>query len=86
MAPATNSEEIISGPKGLRERKLLDFGNYGSLPQSRIERNKIAKKIRHLINRNFPDYVRSLKSGVGGLPGFWLNKRGKALIKIMWYR
>ncbi len=77
LAPATNSEEIINGVKGLRERKLLDFENYGSLPQSRIERNKIAKKIRHLINRNFPDYVRSLKSGVGGLPGFWLNKRGE---------
>ncbi len=80
LAPATNSEEIISGPKGLRERKILDFENYGSLPQSRIERNKIAKKIRSLINRNFPDYVRKQNSSIGGIPGFWLDKRGKVCL------
>jgi hypothetical protein len=77
LTPATNSEEIVYGSKGLRERKILDFENYGSLPQSRLERNKLAKKIRCLINRNFPDYVRKHKSSVSGLPGFWLNKRGK---------
>lgn len=77
LAPAINSEEIINGSKGLRERKIPDFENYGSFPQSRIERNKIAKKIRCLINRKFPDYVRTQKSSVSGLPGFWLNKRGK---------
>ncbi|CAN5462720.1 DUF3854 domain-containing protein [soil metagenome] len=77
LAPATNSKEITEGPKGLRERKILDFENYGSLPQSRVERNKIAKKIRCMINRNFPDYVREHQSSISGLPGFWVDKRGK---------
>lgn len=78
LAPAKNSDEIINGQKGLRERKILDFENYGSLPQSRAERNKIAKKIRCLINKNFPGFVRKQNSSVGGLPGFWLDKRGNA--------
>ena len=80
LAPAANSEEIINGPKGLRERKILNFENYGSLPQSRIERNKIAKKIRCLINRNFPEYVRKQKLSITGLPGFWIDKVGKIQI------
>lgn len=77
LSPATNSEEIINGAKGLRERKILDFENYGSFPQSRVERNKIAKKIRYLINRTFPNYVREHLSSISGLPGFWVDKRGK---------
>lgn len=77
LSPATESDEIINGPKGLRERKILDFENYGNLPQTQAEREKIAKKIRVLINQNFPDFVRKHKSSVAGLPGFWLDKTGK---------
>ncbi len=76
LASATNSGEIIDGPKGLRARKILDIENYGSLPQTRTERRDLAKQIRHSINRQFPDYVRKQKSGVAGLPGFWLDKCG----------
>jgi len=77
LSPATRFPELIDGPKGLRSRKILDFGNYGSLPQSRAEREDIAKLIRVLINREFPDFVRKQKSSVTGLPGFWLDKTGK---------
>jgi len=77
LAPATNSTEIIEGPKGLRSRKILDFENYGSLPRTQSERRDLAKEIRRLINREFPDYVRQRKSGINGLPGFWLDKGGK---------
>lgn len=77
LFPATNSEEIINGPKGLRARKILDFENYGSLPQAHSERQDLAKQIRNSINRQFPDYVRKQKSGITGLPGFWLDKSGK---------
>lgn len=77
LSPATRFSEIIDGPKGLRSRKILDFDNYGSLPQSRAEREDIAKQIRVLINREFPDFVRKQKSSVTGLPGFWLDKTGK---------
>lgn len=77
LSPATNSKEIIDGPKGLRARKILDFENYGSLPQSRAERAFIAKQIRAFLNKQYPDYVRKRKSSIAGLPGFWLDKTGK---------
>ena len=77
LSPASESDEIINGPKGLRARKILDFENYGSLPQTRAEREFIAKQIRVSINRNFPDFVRKQKSSVTGLPGFWLDKTGR---------
>ena len=82
LATAADSEEIINGPKGLQARKILDFEHYGSLPQSHLERNKIAKKIRCLINKNFPDYVRKRKSNIAGLPDFWIDKGGKIQIGI----
>lgn len=77
LAPATHSKEIVDGPKGLRARKILDFENYGSLPQTQTERRDLAKEIRRLVNQKFPDYVRKLKASVGGLPGFWLDESGK---------
>lgn len=82
LAPATNSNEIINGPKGLRERKILDFENYGSLPQNQTVRTAIARKIRRLINQNFPNYVRKEKSSFTGVPGFWFDNNGKA--RLWW--
>ncbi len=80
LSPAVNSDEIINGIKGLRARRILDFENYGSLPQNQNERRKIAKVIRNSICRQFPDYVRKQKSSVGGLPGFWVNKKDQVQI------
>ncbi len=77
LAPATCENEIIDGPKGLRARKILNFEDYGSLPQTRSERRALAKQIRQLINQKFPDYVRRQKSGITGLPGFWFDKCGQ---------
>ncbi len=77
LSPATRFPEIIDGPKGLRSRKIFDFENYGSLPQSRAEREALAKQIRVLINQEFPDFVRKQESSVTGLPGFWLDKTGR---------
>ena len=45
LYPAFESDEIINGPKGLHSRKILDFENYGSLPQTRAERENLAKKL-----------------------------------------
>lgn len=78
LAPATNSQEIIDGQKGLRARKILDFENYGSLPQKILERTAIARKIRNLINQNFPDLIRQKKSSIASVPGFWLSQNGSA--------
>jgi hypothetical protein len=77
LSPATQSPTIIDGPRGLRARKIYDFENYGSLPQSHAEREQLAKQIRISINQAFPDFVRKQKSSVAGLPGFWLDKTGK---------
>lgn len=78
LAPATDSKEIIDGEKGLRARKITNFENYGSLPKTQSERHELAKEIRQSINRKFPDFVRKQKSGISGLPGFWLDKNGRA--------
>lgn len=78
LSPATASKEIIIGPKGLRERGILDFGNYGSLPKKHIDRDKLAKQLRHSINANFPDFVREHLLGITRVPGFWIDKTGKA--------
>lgn len=80
LSPATESDEIINGHKGLQSRKILDFENYGSLPQKQNERRKIAKIIRNSICRQFPDYVRRQKSAAHGLPGFWFNKKDQIQI------
>lgn len=77
LSPATRFPELIDGPKGLRSRKILDFENYGSLPQSRAEREDIAKLIRVLINREFPDFVRKQKSSVTGFQGFGSIRQAK---------
>lgn len=78
FSPAFESKEITDGPKGLRARKILDFENYGSLPPNGDKRNALAKNIRNQINQKFPDYVRENKSSISGVPGFWLDKNGKA--------
>lgn len=77
LAPATDSSEITEGEKGLRARKILDFENYGALPQTRSDRRELAKIIRNAVNREFPDYVRKQKTATAGLPGFWLDERGR---------
>lgn len=78
LTPATNQKEIIDGEKGLRARKILDFECYGALPQTKSQRRELAKEIRRLVNRKFPEFVRRQKSGLSGLPGFWLDKSGNA--------
>lgn len=78
LSPASRSDEIINGPKGLRSRKIFDFENYGSLPRTQSERNDFAKQIRQALNRNFPLYTRQQKAGLAGLPGFWIDKNGNS--------
>lgn len=78
FAPASSCKEITDGAHGLRRRKILDFESYGSLPQTRAKRTALAKKIRCLINQNFPEFVRSSKSSIQGIPGFWVDTKGRA--------
>ena len=82
LSSATNSKEITDGSKGLRARKILDFENYGSLPKNQLKRNEFAKIIRQLLNQEFPDFVRNQKSGLTGVPGFWVDKSGSSRLWI----
>ena len=77
FAPATLSPEIVSGPKGLASRNILDFENYGSLPQSRVERDDIASRIEDRLNQNYPGRVQMPKTGGYGIPGFWMDHCGR---------
>jgi hypothetical protein len=78
LSPSSESRELIEGTKGLRERGILDFVNYGSLPKSSNERDVLAKLLRHLVNAKFPDFVREHLCGITRVPGFWIDKTGKA--------
>ena len=78
LSPATGSQTIIDGPKGLRARKILDFHNYGSLASKQSERDQLAKIIRCAINQEFPEFVKNRQSGLSGLPGFWIDKHGNS--------
>lgn len=78
LSPATGSQTIIDGPKGLRARKILDFHHYGSLPTKQNKRNQLAKIIRCAINQEFPEFVKNRKSALSGLPGFWIDKHGNS--------
>lgn len=78
LSPATGSQTLIDGPKGLRARKILDFHSYGSLPTKQNERNRLAKIIRCAINQEFPEFVKYRQSGLSGLPGFWIDKNGNS--------
>lgn len=77
LSPSTDSKEIIDGEKGLRSRKILNFEDYGSLPKTQNKRRELVKEIHNLIDREFPDFVKHQKSGFGGIPGFWLDKKGQ---------
>ncbi|HQU86802.1 MAG TPA: hypothetical protein PKY59_26955, partial [Pyrinomonadaceae bacterium] len=78
LSPATTSPGIIDGPKGLRCRRILKFEDFGTLPPTFQERRELANIIRVAINRNFPDYVRKFKSSISGVPGFWIDDKGKS--------
>ncbi len=78
LSPATRFSEIIEGPKGLRCRQILNFEDFGSLPPSSEERRELANIIRASINRKFPDYVRKFRSSICGVPGFWIDEKGKS--------
>lgn len=82
LSPATRSRIIIDGAEGLRMRKIFDFEHYGSLPKTPSERNHLAKLIRSSINKEFPEFVKSRKSGLSGIPGFWIDNNGNSRLWI----
>lgn len=80
LSPSNNFECLTTGQKGLSERGLENFLDYGSLPCSTSERKDLAAQIRLLLNQNFPSFVRENPRGLAHIPGFWFNDSGEACL------
>ncbi len=80
LSPASRFESLTTGNKGLRERGLTDYENYGSLPFSARERKDLAAQVRLLLNQNYPAFVRENPHGICHVPGFWMDESGEACL------
>ena len=80
LSPASKYECLTIGKKGLRERGLENFSDYGALPCSASERKDLAAQIRLLLNQNFPSFVRENPRGLAHIPGFWINDASEACL------
>ncbi len=78
LSPANDFDILIDGTKGLAERGLENFADYGGLPCSVFERKYIAAQARRLLNQNFPAFVRENPHGLRHVPGFWIDESGEA--------
>ena len=82
-SPATlYPDAVIAGEKGLLARGLSErhFGNYGGLPASSGERDRLARLLLQEMNDRFPD-IGSLR----GVPGFWKEGQGTHIWKLKDY-
>lgn len=80
LSPASNYSSLTTGRKGLLERGLKKFEDYGGLPGSAFERNELAARLRILLNQTFPDFVRRNPHGIRHIPGFWINEGGEPIL------
>lgn len=80
LSPASSYECLTTGQKGLCERGLEGFIDYGGLPCSASDRKDLAEQIRLLLNQNFPSFVRENPRGLAHIPGFWVNDSGEACL------
>ena len=80
LSPASRFESLTTGKKGLRERGLTNYDNYGGLPFSSDERKDLAARVRLLLNQNFPSFVRENHKGLAHIPGFWIDVNGEACL------
>lgn len=77
LSPASRFESLMTGKKGLRERGLTNYNDYGGLPCSSDERKDLAAHLRLLLNQNFPAFVRENPHGMRHVPGFWIDETGE---------
>lgn len=77
LSPASDYHVLIDGRKGLHERRLENTRDYGGLPGLLRERQDLAAKIRILLNRNFPGFLRQNPLGLSHIPGFWIDEFGE---------
>ena len=77
LSPASNYQCLTTATKGLMERGLENFEDYGGVPCTIFERKEIAARLRLLLNQNFPAYLRENKHGIRHVPGFWIDGKGE---------
>ncbi len=77
LSPASSYQNLTTGTKGLRERGLENFEDYGGLPCTAFERKDLAAQLRLLLNQNFPVFVRENPLGIRHVPGFWIDGKGE---------
>ena len=78
LAPAVGSDEIIDGPNGLTKRGIRDFSRFGSLPQTRAGRRKLAGRIEERLVRKFPFVIVKLLNEASRIPGLWREQQRPA--------
>lgn len=77
LSPAGNYRCLTVGIKGLSERGLQNFADYGGLPGSASARKDLAARLRILLNQTFPSFVRQNPLGLRHIPGFWIDEQGE---------
>jgi hypothetical protein len=77
LSPAKDYDCLINGAKGLQQRALDNFDDYGALPRSARSRKDLAAQVRLLLDQNFPAYLRENPHGIRHVPGFWIDERGE---------
>ncbi len=78
LSPAGNYPCLTVGKKGLLERGLANFADYGGLPGSVSERKDLAAQLSILLNQTFTSFVRQNPLGLRHVPGFWIDDYGEA--------
>ena len=80
LSPASRFKSLTFGEKGLFERGLTNYGDFGGLPCKSQDRKDLAAQIRLLLNQNFPSFVRENPKGLAHIPGFWTGENGEACL------
>lgn len=80
LSPASDHRCLTVGAKGLRERGLENFEDYGALPGTASERKMLAGQLRLLLNQNFPSFSREKPRGIALIPGFWISESGEVCL------
>ena len=80
LSPASRFESLTNGEKGLKERGLINYEDYGGLPCSANERKDLAAQIRLLFYQKFPSFVRENPKGLAHIPGFRIDENGEACL------
>jgi len=73
LSPASSNYSIVNSRGGLRDRGILDYSQYGSLPRTVNERTTLVERLIKEVRKEFGREAASFV----GIPGFWKNANGE---------